>query len=209
MDAPLENQWPAIAATSPVALKFFDRSDTGIFIVKSCGHLVFANGTARRLIQEGRGLCVRHGRLMAHGPDVNSKLSSLIRGSHVRGDQRESVGVLSIGLQGCLPLTALVAPLVETFDQVPPPVIVFVRDPNHMLRGVDVLQSLFDLTPAEARITLALANGQSLGTIAQSHEATLQTVRKQLKLIFAKTGTSRQAQLVTLVLRSVLNFAQG
>ena len=61
---------------------------------------------------------------------------------------------------------------------------------------MSALQRLFQLTPAEARIAQGLANGMSLAEIAREQRAHLQTVRKQLKAVFAKTGTHRQAQCV-------------
>jgi DNA-binding CsgD family transcriptional regulator len=70
------------------------------------------------------------------------------------------------------------------------------------------LQALFRLTPTEARIAQGLADGKTIAEIAATHRATLQTVRTQLKSIFAKTGTNRQAQCVAVILRSVATIAR-
>jgi DNA-binding CsgD family transcriptional regulator len=64
---------------------------------------------------------------------------------------------------------------------------------------VQLIRSLFDLTPAEARLAAALLRGQSLTEIAQTTEISRHTLKTQLASIFAKTNTSRQAQLVSLV----------
>ncbi len=58
---------------------------------------------------------------------------------------------------------------------------------------------LFDLTPAEARITGLLVEGQSVATIARAQAVTENTVRMHLKSVFAKTGVSRQSELVSLL----------
>jgi len=55
------------------------------------------------------------------------------------------------------------------------------------------------LTPAEARIALGIARGDALAAIAKAHGISIATVRTQLKSVFAKTGTHRQAQLVALL----------
>ncbi len=62
-----------------------------------------------------------------------------------------------------------------------------------------LLCALFDLTPAEARLADRLVAGAPLDQIALSHAVSITTVRSQLRSIFAKTGTSRQAQLVALL----------
>jgi DNA-binding CsgD family transcriptional regulator len=63
----------------------------------------------------------------------------------------------------------------------------------------DVIQGLFDLTPAEARIARAIGNGDSAADIAAATSRAEQTVRGQLKSILAKTGLHRQSELVGLL----------
>jgi len=65
---------------------------------------------------------------------------------------------------------------------------------------LDALCDLYELTRAEARLAAALANGQSLDDVAERFDVSLHTVRSQLKACFRKTGASRQAELVKLVL---------
>jgi DNA-binding CsgD family transcriptional regulator len=64
-----------------------------------------------------------------------------------------------------------------------------------------VLFSRFGLTPAEARIALGIAHGDSLATIAKEHGVSVKTARTQLKAVFAKTATHRQAELAALLLK--------
>ena len=63
------------------------------------------------------------------------------------------------------------------------------------------LQQAFCLTSAEARLAAALAEGASLKDYAASAGIAEGTARVQLKSVFAKTGTHRQAQLVALFWR--------
>ena len=64
------------------------------------------------------------------------------------------------------------------------------------------LQSRFGLTPAEARVAIALAAGDSRADRAQRLGVQLNTVHAHLKQVLAKTGCRRQTQLVALVWRS-------
>jgi DNA-binding CsgD family transcriptional regulator len=62
-----------------------------------------------------------------------------------------------------------------------------------------VLMQAFKLTGAEARLAAELAEGASLDAITQKFGTTRETVRNQLKTVFSKTGTHRQAELVSLL----------
>lgn len=59
----------------------------------------------------------------------------------------------------------------------------------------EIVESLFSLTGAEARIARALANGDDVRDIASHYGITTETVRRHLKNIYSKTGMSRQAEL--------------
>lgn len=62
-----------------------------------------------------------------------------------------------------------------------------------------LVQSLFDLTPTEARVAGGLAEGLTLDQIAERHKVKLSTVRSQVSSVFAKTGANRQSQIVALL----------
>ena len=62
-----------------------------------------------------------------------------------------------------------------------------------------VLRGLFDLTPAEARFASALVSGRAVKEASRSVGITESSGRTYLTRIFAKTGTHRQAELVTLL----------
>lgn len=63
----------------------------------------------------------------------------------------------------------------------------------------ELLQALFDLTPAESRIASQVTEGRSIERIALSTALSLNTVRTHLKSVFLKTGVQRQAELVSLL----------
>lgn len=61
------------------------------------------------------------------------------------------------------------------------------------------LMDLFGLSAAEARLARALCHGDSLEDYAADHGLKLPTVKTQLRSIFSKTGTERQASLIRLI----------
>jgi DNA-binding CsgD family transcriptional regulator len=65
--------------------------------------------------------------------------------------------------------------------------------------SADLLNGLFDLSPAETRLVRHLARGTTVSEVASATGVSVATLRTQLSSIFAKTGTTRQAELLTLV----------
>lgn len=78
---------------------------------------------------------------------------------------------------------------------------VLARPGNDLLPSADIIAALFDLTPAEARVARAIAQGQSPTDVAHNANLSPETVRSQLKRVFAKTSTRRQGELAALLSR--------
>jgi DNA-binding CsgD family transcriptional regulator len=64
---------------------------------------------------------------------------------------------------------------------------------------VELVQSLFDLTPAEARVARQLAAGQTVEAIATVSGVSLTTVRTHVRGVLEKTGCHRQGEVVALL----------
>ena len=67
-----------------------------------------------------------------------------------------------------------------------------------------VLEAIFGLTPAEARVTGEIAAGRTVKQTAQTLVVSSETVRVQLKSVFRKTDTRRQLELATLLTGATL-----
>lgn len=67
------------------------------------------------------------------------------------------------------------------------------------LPGLSVLEGLFDLTPAEARVARGITGCRTVEQLATEFGTSPQTVRSQLKSVMAKTGVNRQVELVSLL----------
>jgi len=64
-----------------------------------------------------------------------------------------------------------------------------------------VLQDLFAFTPSESQLALLLMNGKSVVECADEMGVRISTVREKLSNLFAKTRTSRQPELVSMLTR--------
>ena len=87
----------------------------------------------------------------------------------------------------------------DIFSSAAIPVVATMVSPAHMVPTPSILTGLFDPTPAEARLAIALAAGRSLKSAASEGGLTLKTYRTYLDRIFFKTGTHQQSELVALL----------
>jgi DNA-binding CsgD family transcriptional regulator len=70
---------------------------------------------------------------------------------------------------------------------------------NHI--PVELIRQTFQLTAAEAQLATAICAGQTVSDYATQCSLSVKTARNQLTNVFYKTGTSRQPELVALLLQ--------
>jgi DNA-binding CsgD family transcriptional regulator len=189
-------------------LEGLERAQLAIVVVTVDARPVFANPAADAILRRGGALMLTHGRLTSSDVSVGARLATLIRNaaSILVKDKGNLGAAIAIPRDDRLPLTLLIAPFRPApggSDVLQPAAIIFIRDPELPIAAKRALQELFGLTPAEATIAAALAAGKSIEDIAETAKIGLNTVRTQIKRIFLKTGTNRQAQLVTVILGSI------
>jgi DNA-binding CsgD family transcriptional regulator len=64
---------------------------------------------------------------------------------------------------------------------------------------VELVQSLFDLTPAEARVARGIASGRTVDDIASDSGVSSNTIRTHVRGLLEKTGCTRQTDVVALL----------
>ncbi len=71
---------------------------------------------------------------------------------------------------------------------------------NHKVTlSTELLSGLYNLSPAEARLTYYLCRGLTLDDISEKLSRSKNTLRSQLRSSFNKIGVSRQSELIHLV----------
>jgi DNA-binding CsgD family transcriptional regulator len=98
----------------------------------------------------------------------------------------------------------MVAPIAgvkaKLFASREPAAMVIIQDPRRPPVPIALaLSDLYGLTPAEAGLAAKLSTGATLDEIAQHRNVKISTLRTQLSVVLAKTGTTRQAQLLSLL----------
>jgi DNA-binding CsgD family transcriptional regulator len=90
----------------------------------------------------------------------------------------------------------------------PGPLVMLIIHGNHdAALPMDLLWRAFGLTESEATLAEALLAGATVADHAQEREVSKQTLRNQLVGIMRKTGTKRQAELLSLLTRLSLSCA--
>ena len=185
-----------------------DHMAAGVVLVDAAARVLFANAAAERIMASGDGLIAPAQRLACRVHAEAETLQRAIRDAAQQltpGPPGRSV-VLASRSSGKLPLTLFVLP-------VPRPhglgllacgavVAIFIVDPDDKPVteiAAECLLRLFRMTPAEAKVALALAEGFSVAEIAAAHGTSRNTVRTQVQAVLEKTQTKRQAELVSLL----------
>jgi DNA-binding CsgD family transcriptional regulator len=195
-----------------------DQLAVATLVLDERGRVLNTNAVAQQLLDNGDGLTLSDGCLHLGDRRADTQLQELIRNA-IAAQRAGTTGMaraLRIPRPSGLKDHGLVlrpVPLSEWAEgQSSPCVAVFINDPELKDPGDSresdaLLQQLFQLTPAEASLALKLARGLSLAEICAQQNISQHTARAQLKSVFAKTGVSRQAELVRLMLKSVASLA--
>ncbi|MEI6986703.1 MAG: hypothetical protein WCK65_11290 [Rhodospirillaceae bacterium] len=178
-----------------------DVIDSAIVLARRSGDYFLANKAGEELLRRNDGLMISRGQLRA----LNQVESSCLREA-MAGVGREvcarSLLITRLGgeMKYLVHVIALPPPI-ESKAVIGAEVAVVLTAANGTrIPTKDALVAL-GLTPAEVRLSLSLASGERLGEFAEKHAVSKDTARSQLLSLFRKTGTSRQAD--------VISFLQG
>lgn len=179
-------------------LRVFDRMGCGGIILSTTGQVLATNSAARLILQQMFELDE------AAVAALNGSGREIVKQLLCHGRTRvclESENWILIERSGQRPLIMNCVPVPVLTEDGPHSVLFLIDLDATPLPGTSCLEQIFGLTPAEARLTLLLVGGKTLVEIAQKLHVSIATVRTQLKAVFEKTRTHRQAELVVLVSR--------
>ena len=190
-----------------------DQLSVATLILDEKGRLLNHNALAGAILDEADGLLLKEQHLHIEGRDLNKALQEALS-DVIRAQQDGATAVvraLRVRRSGERADLGLVIRPVPPSDrgqgQAIPSVAIFVSDPDlRESASQQILGELFGLTPAEANLAILLARGLSLSEASATQHISLHTSRSQLNSVFSKTGVSRQAELVRLVLKSVASL---
>jgi len=180
-----------------------DRLATGVALVDAAGLVLVANAVAERLLAGESELRIEAGHLVAGDPALARRLAAALArlaGSHSERSSAAERLCLRVGVEEAR-LELLLLPHSDGGDVAAAPVVLFVYDRSGAgLAPADLLEKIYGLTAAEARVVDRILVGRTLEEIAGDLGIGRETVRTHLQHVFRKVGTTRQADLVRLLL---------
>ncbi len=216
--------WPEYAGTESRKHHFrtrhlpaptLDRLKAAVVLVGERGKPVFANRAAQRVFAEEDGLRLKSSFGARPGdtlwadatPESQAALAQAIRDAV----DPDILATAHFSRSLPIPRHSGRAPYMVQFSKLPsrneygsaagaPRAIMFINDPAEpLVVNKQMLTSVYGLTPAEVRATEAIAQGGTVQEVAGVLGLSENTVRTQLKQIYAKTGVDSRARLVKLV----------
>ncbi|RUW88179.1 helix-turn-helix transcriptional regulator [Mesorhizobium sp. M7A.F.Ca.US.010.02.1.1] len=190
--------------TADLYRQALDHLAVPVVLTGANGAILHANGAAERMFSLQGPIFSRNGLLQVQNSAVARALLDAIASAASADTSLGSRGIgLPISAPGQPPAVAYILPLTEGTARAafrPACAAVFVSTTTSSSPLPEaVLATLFDLTPAEARVLLRIGSGLSASKSALALGVGENTLKTHLNRIFAKTGTRRQADLVKLV----------
>lgn len=185
------------------ALAALDCVPVGIVFVNQDRQVVAHNAAAAEISAQRDGVRISRGLLQLTNDHDDQVLGESVKAAATargRARRRATRLLKATRPSGRQAFTLMVAPIVGEAPE-DSLVAVFVGDPQVEIQPpITVLQQLYGLTPAEAKLASLLAAGLRVDDAAAELGISVHTARAQLKQVFTKTGTRRQAALMRLLL---------
>lgn len=174
-----------------------------VMLLGGGGEIISLSPAAETVLASGAPLSTHAGRLCAPDIDSDIALARAIRAASLAAGpaRRESRLVLNNGPQGtALHVQVFPLPLRLGGPLSAAQAMLTLRLPTgSAVPDARTLKQTYGFTTAEAEIACLLAAGRGPDAIAAARGSSVQTVRSQLKAIYGKTGTHRQAELAVLL----------
>ena len=207
----LRRRLSTVDARGEAAFEILDGLGQAVFLIDAEGRIVWQNTRADIILRQQDGLTVNEGELRA--TSTTTELQQLIRSAiDVQDQPAERPGGMMMVPRPSLKRSYQV--LVTALAKAPerclgagsnglrPSAAIFIMDlEQKSVPRTEVLRRLYKLTPAEARLAIALGSGVSLKTYADRAKLSIHYVRWLLKQVEAKTDTHRITDLIRLLAR--------
>ena len=213
----IRGQLAAADLRAQTALDVFARLNVGVILFDAALCPVFVNPYAEALAARSDGLLLNQRTVAAarnsDTQDLHRAMAAAVIWQDISRDGSEAA-MRRVAPARCylhresphLPLVVSVMPLGlsgATSERNLARGILFVMEPDRPLSpDLGILVATFHLTRREAALASLLVRGADLADAASQLGLSIGTARSYLKQVMAKTDTHRQAELVSLLLRS-------
>jgi DNA-binding CsgD family transcriptional regulator len=182
-----------------------DRLTVAVYVIGAARRLLFTNATGDVLLSDGNLLVTSRGELRARRVSGNCSALDEAIDRAIKGDRSTTMGGVGVPLVGDdgERAAAYVLPIAGTdlrgaTGQGHCAVFIAQRNEQQTV-AIEILRMIYDLTPAEARVSCLVSRGGGPAAIAEGLGISINTVRTHLKHAFAKTNAADQTALGALV----------
>jgi DNA-binding CsgD family transcriptional regulator len=212
----LHSRMDMVESERNVCAGAIDRMLVGMVMLDESGTIIKTNAAADEILAARDGVRVAMGGLDVEYEQENRRFRRLLRQAMMAhlgttATVTEAMSITRPSGKARLGLLIRTIPLSEWSEdnRRRPACVIFIRDPERRSQASrDMVRQLFDFTPAETELALQLANGLTLDESAEELGISKNTARAHLRAIFAKTGATRQAKLVRMLLGSVVSLSE-
>jgi len=182
-----------------IAQGALDLIEAPVLLMDGFGKVAGMTGAAEKFVVMHSAVQIR-GRMlvaarMADTWTLHRKLRSVL-------DRQQLDTSMLLHSPNALPLLIKIQALPDTemgFGFQPRALIALGAESSRTRKSGDFLREQYGLTTAESEVVALLAQGMRRADIAQRRSTSLGTVQQQIKTAFAKTGVSREAELLALI----------
>ncbi|MHC2021391.1 helix-turn-helix transcriptional regulator [Methylobacterium sp. CM6247] len=175
-------------------LRILERIGCGAITIDKAGHVTDSNKLAKIILSDFSGSSITNEIELRDGVK-----ELMARSSHRFRIDSESWVI--IPRKDSKPIALYCIPTGKHRDAYISAVLVLLDMEKSPEPNAEVLQKTFNLTSAEAKISLLIIDGKTPIEIANIRNISLWTVRTHLASIYGKTKTRRQSELVSLLLK--------
>lgn len=213
----MERQSALLTIRCETLYQIFDLLPFAVFVLSRSGEVIMMNGAAEQIVTNMDGFSLKYKTLVPVQSWQRAEFRSVFR-NVVDPDgatQHEAVMKIFRKLEK-RPLEVFITSLrnkgsicrqkPRSFE--PAGIVLVCSTDVRVQVSADALMDLYALTPAEARITTELVRGKRISEIAKDLSLSEQTLRGELRNVFQKTETNRQAELISVILAGVAGFTE-
>jgi DNA-binding CsgD family transcriptional regulator len=186
-----------------------DKMSVSAFVIDSSQSVFYANLSAKRLLATSAELQINSfNQIQASHPSSDERLQAAI--SFALSHSHSPAPVKIQRSDGTRPLIAIIlryhhdsewqSKFSKLFSDETQSICLFIFDPStHMAPLNGLIASAFNLTPAQTKLTRALAQGYRLQDYADIAGISRNTARNHLAAIMEKMGITRQSELISII----------
>jgi DNA-binding CsgD family transcriptional regulator len=197
-----------------ISNRTIDAISHGVAVIDRYSEISFSNASFERLLRRTDCITVKGNTLRLTSSFHDAKLKALISeslDSDILLHAERCSGGFSLELPDGEKISILVTPLRQNYHDLfangkHEAVAVFFISSRNQPAPQELLKSLYGLTPKQAELLEHIAVGYSVSEIANKMQVSSETVKTQLKLVFAKMNVRSQRDLAVLLAKLCVRF---